>query len=365
MARKRKKNNAAANLKIMENVLQKEINRAERAMKEINDNDGIFSNETNEWLMEMGLQGQADAKLLYFGQAIRGLMPGCDWALMEQWANDIVKLDAGLGYFMLGSLYSPGVPGYWDEEKSIMYYQKGAKAGHEECINILKETNEDEEWIKSIPSESEIEDKENTNNSKELHYYFQELKDFKLARHYLKLWHKEEPDNTECMLQMATYYLLGSGVTKSYKQAFKFYSMAADAGSATGLFYVGLMYYQGHGCKRDGKAAMSYFEKAIQGKYYRAYYYMGLCYDFGVGVPRDSAQAFKYYKAGAEKNDPECHVAMSLAYTEGTHVKINYKTAEKHLKKAKELAPNNADFIHDRIVKAESMLIFSKVFRES
>ncbi len=81
MARKRKNNNAAANLKIMENVLQKELNRAERAMQEINDNGGIFSNETNE----------------------------------------------------------------------------------------------DEEWIKSIPSESEIEDKENTTNSKELHYYFQEL----------------------------------------------------------------------------------------------------------------------------------------------------------------------------------------------
>lgn len=81
MARKRNNNNAAANLKIMENVLQKELNRAERAMQEINDNGGIFSNETNE----------------------------------------------------------------------------------------------DEGWIKSIPSESEIEDKENTTNSKELHYYFQEL----------------------------------------------------------------------------------------------------------------------------------------------------------------------------------------------
>lgn len=364
MARKRKKNSSAANIKFMKDVLQKEINRAERAMQEINDNDGVFSKETNEWILEMGHQGQVDAKLLYFGQAIRGLMPGCDWALMEQWANDIVKLDAGLGYFMLGSLYSPGVPGYWDAEKSIMYYQKGAEAGHEECINILKDTNEDEEWIKSTLSEAETDDEEKHLKNEELHYYFQEREEYKLARHYLKLWHKEEPDNTECMLQMATYYALGVGVTKNYKQALKFYNMAADAGSVDGLFYVGLMHYEGHGCEQDGQAAMRFFEKAIQGKYYRAYYYMGLCYDFGVGVPRDSEQAFKYYKAGAEKQDPECHVAMALAYTEGMYVKTNFKTAEKHLKKAKELMPDNAEFIQDLIEKAESMLIFSKGFRE-
>ena len=123
----------------MQLILQEERLKAERAMTEISSNDGVFSDSTNKWLLEMGLREQLEAKMLYFGQAIRGLMPDCDWLLMEKWANDIVKIDAGMGYFMLGSLYSPGVPGFVNEEKALKYYRLGAEAGHKECQEAIKD----------------------------------------------------------------------------------------------------------------------------------------------------------------------------------------------------------------------------------
>ena len=55
------------------------------------------------------------------------------------------------------------------------------------------------------------------------HYTLQNQGEYKEARKALKLWLKEEPTNAEALFQMAGYYAMGIGVTKSYRKALEFF----------------------------------------------------------------------------------------------------------------------------------------------
>lgn len=342
--------------------MERERRRAEKAMKEIHENDGEFSAATNAWLLEMGHLGEEEAQKMYFGQAIRGLMPDCDWALMEEWANDIEKNDPGFGNYMLGCLFNDATPGPVDYEKSKRYFQLGAAAGFEECNLMLEDMERYEEKDKLLAELSEIlnatADEPDYETHRQIHYYCQRHENYKEARRHLKLWLKEVPDNEEALLQMAAYYANGLGVTKSYKQAYKYYQMAADGGSVEGLFYIGVMLYNGNGCVQNYEKAFDCFTKAAQQQYSRAYYYLGLCSELGLGTAQNQEQAFKYYQTGASQNDPECHVAMAQAYMSGMGVAEDFKKAERHIKKARKALPPNADVIEEKIFAAERMLIF-------
>lgn len=359
-----KKNITTANIEKMQEMLNQERSRATKAMQEINGKDGVFSKETNEWLLEMGMLGEEEARMLYFGQAIRGLMPGCDWGLMEQWAKDIEKANPDMGNYMLGCLYLEDTPGPVDNEKAKRYFRQGAAVGCEECKRMLEEIEFYEEKEKLLAELSELLDatEEGTDAEmyKRLHYHCLQQGNFKEARRQLKLWLKEEPHNEEALTQMAACYANGLGVTKSYKQAYKYYQLAADGGSVEGLFYVGLMHYCGNGCTQNYEKAFECFTQAAKQKYGRAYYYLGVCSEWGQGTAQDGIQALKYYKTGAAKNDPECHVAMAHAYMNGIGVPEDYKKAEQHLKKARKALPPNAESIEEKIQLAERMLIFSR-----
>lgn len=340
----------------MQLILQEERRKAERAMTEISSNDGVFSDSTNKWLLEMGLRGQLEAKMLYFGQAIRGLMPDCDWLLMEKWANDIVKIDAGMGYFMLGSLYSPGVPGFVNEEKALKYYRLGAEAGHKECQEAIKDLIAANS---TITIEYEPQDGEDgpPNPHMLLHYALQDKGEYKEARRFLKLWHKDEPNNTECIIQMAAYYANGLGVTKSYAQAFKYYKLAAEAGNEEGLYYVGLLLKDGNGCKRNVAEAVSYFRKAVQKKYPPAFYQLGFCYELGIGVEQNEAEALKIYKRGKMQHDPECYLRLAQDYIWGTSAEgQNLQKAGQYIDAAIRHTDPDNDLVHHKIKLAIRMM---------
>ncbi len=326
-------------------------------MKEIRENDGAFSKETNAWLLEMGLFGETDAKLMYFGQAIRGLVPMCDWKLMEKWANDIMEVDEGMGCFMLGSLYSPGTPGFCDIKKSIAYYQRGADAGHEECRNILKDIGEDLGGLQGEDTDAKP-DGTDSNPHMILHFACQTMEEYQAARQALKLWLKDEPENPDALLQMAAYYANGLGVTKSYKQALKYYQLAADVGSAEGLFYVGLMHQDGHGCKQDYEIARKCYTKAAGMKYPRAFFQLGRCSELGLGVNPDPKEAERYYKKGIALKDPECYLAMASEYIFGNNREPDFKKAQKYIEAAKENTAENNSYVLEKIERAGRMLAF-------
>ena len=88
-------------------------------------------------------------------------------------------------------------------------------------------------------------------------------------------------------------YLLGEHKRKvDYKEAYYWYSKAAEKGDGQGFYGLGLISFWGAGVEKDYKKAADYFNQAIQKKVYRALYFLGdIYFQGGYGIEKDERQA--------------------------------------------------------------------------
>lgn len=71
-----------------------------------------------------------------------------------------------------------------------------------------------------------------------------------------------EQNNVHAQSMIGTMYYCGRGVSKDYKQAIKWYKMAAEQGDAMAQYQVGFFYQQGIGVKQDMYEAIKWFSIA-------------------------------------------------------------------------------------------------------
>lgn len=95
-------------------------------------------------------------------------------------------------------------------------------------------------------------------------------------------------------IPLALIYEMGTGVKKNYKQAFKYYDLAASlfpvAKSRLGIFY-----YKGLGVERDYAKAVKLLEESLDAnKTYEVLSALVDCYKNGLGVDKDLDKAMKY-----------------------------------------------------------------------
>ena len=57
--------------------------------------------------------------------------------------------------------------------------------------------------------------------------------------------------NASAQFRVGFMYYYGEGVPQDYKEAIKWYRLAADQGDADAQFWVGVMYYKGEGVPQD------------------------------------------------------------------------------------------------------------------
>lgn len=91
---------------------------------------------------------------------------------------------------------------------------------------------------------------------------------------------------------------MGAGVPLSYKEAVRYYRLAAEQGNAEGLSMLGVMYATGQGVPKDFKKADKYFllaarRGAEQGNVLRQYE-LGERYLKGDGVPQNYVLAYMW-----------------------------------------------------------------------
>jgi hypothetical protein len=98
-------------------------------------------------------------------------------------------------------------------------------------------------------------------------------------------------------------YRDGRGVARDFKEAEKWFSLAADQGSAWALMNLGLLYtHGGDGLPLDYGKAMDFFHKAADKGNADAQYDLGWAYENGLGVPKDRQQAIEWYSKAAGKS---------------------------------------------------------------
>ena len=87
----------------------------------------------------------------------------------------------------------------------------------------------------------------------------------------------------------------GQGVPQDYKEAMKWYRLAADQGYANAQFNLGVMYYIGQGVLQDYKEAVKWKQLAAEQGYAYAQGSLGFMYEYGEGVLQDNVMAHMWY----------------------------------------------------------------------
>ena len=129
-------------------------------------------------------------------------------------------------------------------------------------------------------------------------------------------------------------YAKGDGVPVDLKEAFRLFTLSAEAGSPSGQYFLGAAYSHGKGVEKDDKTAFKWcLESAKQG-HVKAQVFVGEMYDKGQGVQQDDSEAFRWFERAAKQDDPEAQSHVGGAYLIGKGVTRDNAKAAESLEKA-------------------------------
>lgn len=144
--------------------------------------------------------------------------------------------------------------------------------------------------------------------------------------------------NIAAMLNLGNIYEYGMlDDEPDYKQCYKWYRMAAEAGDPKGKFDYANCYHWGYGVRKNYKKAFSIFKDLADNGYPGAAFYVGLYYQEGYAVERDYEKARAYYRQGALEDDMYCYNQLGVLYSRGLGVEKDIRAAFDYYKKAAEM----------------------------
>lgn len=118
-------------------------------------------------------------------------------------------------------------------------------------------------------------------------------------------------------LKLGEMYDLGQGMPQDYKEAVKWYRMAADQGSAQARFALAKMYKNGDGVPKDIQQAMKWYRLAADQGYALAQLLLGVLYESGTGVTVNYGEAARWYRLSANGGDAHAQLLLANFYNLG------------------------------------------------
>ena len=151
--------------------------------------------------------------------------------------------------------------------------------------------------------------------------------DYKEAMRWYRLAAEQENATGQC--NIAFLYYNGDGVAQDYMEALKWYRLAAKQGSARAQYNIGNFYRKGHGVSQDYKEAMKWFRLSAEQGYAAAQSNIGFLYREGQGVAQDEEKAMRWYRLAAEQGNAAAQSNIGYLYHYGIGVAKDYKKAMK------------------------------------
>ena len=108
-----------------------------------------------------------------------------------------------------------------------------------------------------------------------------------------------EAGNASAMFNLGVMYAKGEGVVQDHREAVQWYRKAAEAGDAEAMFYLGVRYFEGQGVVQDHREAVQWFRKAAEAGNASAMNNLGAMYRMGEGVVQDFAQSYVWFSLAA------------------------------------------------------------------
>ncbi|SFU74471.1 tetratricopeptide repeat protein [Pseudoduganella namucuonensis] len=134
---------------------------------------------------------------------------------------------------------------------------------------------------------------------------------------------------------LAQARLTGFGGPRDVARARGLLAEAGEAGYVPALYELGRLYYNGDdGVARDYKMAGAYFTAAAKAGHAGGLFAAARMYDLGQGVAPDQPRAIALYKQAALKGQPDAESALATYFYEGQLVPQDHATARKLFKEA-------------------------------
>jgi TPR repeat protein len=105
--------------------------------------------------------------------------------------------------------------------------------------------------------------------------------------------------------------LYRKGDTQSLEKAFKYYTLAAEQGSARSQTSLGHMYYNGQGCQKNWEQAFKWHKRSADNGNPIGQYNFATMHHFAEGTPLNLAEAVKYYTLSAAQGNPHAQCNLS------------------------------------------------------
>jgi TPR repeat protein len=126
---------------------------------------------------------------------------------------------------------------------------------------------------------------------------------------------------------LGTMYENGQGVPQNYKEAARWYRLAADQGDGPAQSNLGTLYFTGRGVPQDFREAMRWFRLAADQGRALAQWSLGTMYRTGEGAPQDYAEAMRWFRLAADQGDAQAQFNLGYIYAKGEGVPQDYKEA--------------------------------------
>lgn len=142
---------------------------------------------------------------------------------------------------------------------------------------------------------------------------------------------RAEKGEAAAQSELATLFTQGDGVKRDYKEAAKWYQLAADQGFARAQVALGELYEAGQGMPRDDAEAAKWYRKAADQGFAPGQYALAVLYLVGRGVPKDDTEALKLYRQSADQNYALALFHLGMRYKKGQGVPVDPVEAYKWL----------------------------------
>lgn len=122
-----------------------------------------------------------------------------------------------------------------------------------------------------------------------------------------------ELNDVASMVKLGKIYLLGIGVDKNEKEAYKWFEKASNMSNAEAKTFIAYMYLNGIVVKQDDKKAVEFYKRAADLGDPVACYTVGLIYKKGlIDQDPNPKMAQKYFELGAEKGNTGAKYELSI-----------------------------------------------------
>ncbi|CAC9580647.1 hypothetical protein [uncultured Gammaproteobacteria bacterium] len=159
-----------------------------------------------------------------------------------------------------------------------------------------------------------------------------------------------DQEHTDSMSRLGDMYFNGNYVDKDEKKGFYLFTKSMHRYCSHEQDSLGYCYQKGIGTEQNDKDAIRWYQRSVDQNNASAKNHLGIMYILGTGITKDQEKGFKLISESAEQYDLEGLCSLGLLYAKGIYVEQDYQKAKKYLEEADDYGDYSGLEQYDKIM---------------